>query len=262
MKKYYPLLSILAIMVLNSHRNLLPGNNQVPTVDSIHHANGKPAILNGPNGRKYKIDFWADPNEPSSGIEAAMASNCSDNHFTGQDRRAAKTSAVSANAYQSFTNFSDIFTTYRLPSDNAMKTIVTTRSPRTSNENKGVILDKAFLYAFKRESDNDYHLIIGDNANVNQATLLNMEISGIPTPDVTAIDNARSSFVKALKINDKTCMSSYVVFVDKPVPVHVEGPVFYDIDHSPGSIGPVNGGVSLRPKTSWEIHPITKFSPR
>jgi len=253
---------ILCIASMNNQPPASPGNFQQPTVNSINEANGKPAVLNGPNGKMYKIDFWDDPGEKSLKLEAANAGNCSDNHFSGADRKTAKTSPVSSGSFQSFTNFKDIFTTFGLPADAAMETKVNTSSPRTLIEKKGVILNNAFLYAFKREDDNDYHLIIGDNANVKQATLLNMEISGLPNPANTTLDNARNAFVKALKINDKTCMSSYVVFVDKPVPVHIEGPVFFDIDHKAGTIGPVKGTVKLRPATAWEIHPILKFSLR
>ena len=151
---------------------------------------------------------------------------------------------------------------HNLPTDAKMKLRVTRTSPRIAIENNGVIMANIYLFAFKRESDNDYHLIIGDGPTFSQATLLNMEISGIPNPDNPDLDNARTNFLNAFKINDKTCMSGYVVFANNPVPVHIEGPVFYDIDHTPGSIGPISGNIKLRPKTAWEIHPITKFGLR
>ena len=255
-----PYLFILSLPILLIQIIPLFGNCQVPTVNSIYDANGKPAMLNGPNGKLYKIDFWTDPSEPSAEGNKALVANCNDNHFTGKDRKAAKTSRVTKALYRSFVKISDII--HQLPSDNAMATQVTKTSPRITIEKKGVILDNAYLYAFKRESDNDYHLIIGDNQDITKATLLNMEISGLPRPDNPDLDNSRIAFLSAFKINDKTCMSSYLVFVGNPVPIHVEGSVFYDIDHKPGTIGPVQGTLKLRPRTSWEVHPITNFSLR
>ena len=235
--------------------------DQQPTVNSIYEANGKPALLKGPKNTTYKIDFWTDPSAGAE-PEAKVTRNCSDNHFGGVLRKAAKTSTISASAYQSFATIKDVFSGFQLPSDQAMKSQVNENSPRIAIEKKGVKLGNAYLYAFTRESDNDYHLIIGDAPTLGAATLMNMEISGLPSPDNTALDKVRSNFVSALKLNDQTCLSGYVVFTDKPIPVHIEGPVFYDIDHQPGTIGPVKGSVSLRPKTSWEVHPVTAFALR
>jgi hypothetical protein len=233
------------------------GLAQQPIVRTIYEANGKPAVLTTPDGKSYKIDFWKDPNEKDAGL---VATNCNDNHFTGKDRKAAKTTEVDPSKYVSCASLMEMKTKLKLPSDKTMIATLTKTSPRSAIEKNGVILDHVLLFAFKRESDNDYHLIIGDNADINKATLFNMEISGIPTPDNPDLDNARKAFLNAFNLNDKTCMSSYAIFINNPVPVHIEGSVFYDVDHKPGTIGPVNNGVSLRPATSWEIHPISSFS--
>ena len=39
------------------------------------------------------------------------------------------------------------------------------------------------------------------------------------------------------------------------VPVYVAGSLFYDTEHKPGVVGPA----FARPKTSWEIYPISKI---
>ena len=51
---------------------------------------------------------------------------------------------------------------------------------------------------------------------------------------------------------------SYIKFTPA-IPVKVQGSLFYDIDHEPGVIGPTG----FRPKTAWEIHPVTdiEFEP-
>ena len=229
-----------------------------PAVKSIYEANGQPANLTLPNGVSYKIDFGKDPSEKVTvGLAAA---SCNDNHYTGKDRKDAKTNEVDHTKYASFASLKEMKKGLKLPSDTVMRSRLTRTSLRSATENKGAILDKVFLFAFKRESDNDYHLIIGDDADLKKATLFNMEISGLPTPDNQDLDNARKAFLDAFNLNDKTCMSSYAMFIDKPVPVHVEGAVFFDVDHKAGSVGPIKNGVSLRPKSAWEIHPISSFS--
>ena len=40
-----------------------------------------------------------------------------------------------------------------------------------------------------------------------------------------------------------------------PVPIYLEGSLFYDTEHRPGVVGPA----FARPKTAWEIHPISKI---
>jgi len=46
----------------------------------------------------------------------------------------------------------------------------------------------------------------------------------------------------------------YKVFT-KPIPVRITGSLFYDIDHAPGVVG--TG--PYKPRTAWEIHPVTKI---
>ena len=47
----------------------------------------------------------------------------------------------------------------------------------------------------------------------------------------------------------------YVKF-DPPIPVRVTGSLFWDIEHPPpNTVGPTD----RRPKTAWEIHPVTKI---
>ena len=46
---------------------------------------------------------------------------------------------------------------------------------------------------------------------------------------------------------------------DPPIPVQIVGSLFFDVDHQPGEVGPVG----MKPKTSWEIHPVSdiQFEP-
>jgi hypothetical protein len=36
----------------------------------------------------------------------------------------------------------------------------------------------------------------------------------------------------------------------------VEGALFFDVDHAAGVVGPTQP-TPMRPKTAWEIHPVT-----
>ena len=44
----------------------------------------------------------------------------------------------------------------------------------------------AFLYATKKETDNDFHLLIGDNPNGGDGRFMTAEVSGLPNPDDAA----------------------------------------------------------------------------
>jgi hypothetical protein len=239
--------------------------DSLKTVQTIYDAGGQKAVLIAANGKAYKIEFWHEGNElRRRGPKLALFENITGNTsgFTGLSRMFAKTTNVSPQVYRSFRTMKDIFTKYRLPVDSIMRRLVTRKSPRVSVEKKGVVLRDAYLFGFKKQRDNDYHLIVGDKPNIDKAFLMTMEISGLPVKNNAALVKARNDFIAAFKINDNVAMQAYILFTENPVPVHVEGPLFYDINHRSGSIGPKNGKFRLKLKTAWEIHPITKFSLR
>lgn len=86
-------------------------------------------------------------------------------------------------------------------------------------------------------------------------TLLNCECAGLPSstsnPAYNTIKAVRA-YIKSYFGTDFCGVSGYTKF---SIPIHItvlKGSIFYDIDHSPGSIGPTG----LRANTSWEMHPI------
>ena len=98
--------------------------------------------------------------------------------FSGVARAAAKTSYTTA-ALQSYANIAGIRAT--LQTDTYMQGLgITNSSNRTTPEQRNVSASVSYLYAIARESDNDYHLIIGDSP-VSPSTLLNCEVSGLPS---------------------------------------------------------------------------------
>jgi hypothetical protein len=115
------------------------------------------------------------------------------------------------------------------------------------------LLKDTYLYAFKKESDNDYHVIIGDNIDPKKATYFNAEVSGLPVPVDKRFQTVRAAFEKQFV---QVCNSNYAIFSANPIKITIEGSIFFDVDHKPGQIGPAG----FQPLTTWEIHPISKIT--
>jgi hypothetical protein len=170
--------------------------------------------------------------------------------FSGSARSAAKTSFDTAG----ITTYSDIAALRSaLPSDSAMRKIgLTSGSARKPQENQNVSISAVKLYAIKREPDEDYHLILG--SSVSSSTLIVGEISGLPSSTKPAY-----SYIKATRDSIKNYFgtdfcgnSGYTIFKSGITLSLLRGSTFYDIDHTPGSIGPSG----YNPSTTWEIHPL------
>ena len=84
---------------------------------------------------------------------------------------------------------------------------------------------------------------------------MTVEISGLPQggPYRERLEEARNSFeshmesVEAFEVEG----TSYEFYEN--IPVWVEGSLFFDVHHPPGSVGPTG----FRSSTVWEIHPVT-----
>ena len=181
------------------------------------------------------------------------AQNCSGNIFAGSDRAIAKTHLVPASSLR-FKTFDAFYNSGLLISDALMihHTPAITKVPtskRVQEETKEITIEKAYVYGIYREGDNDFHIILGNLSTGNQRKLINIEISGLPDQG-TALSNVRSLIVQ--KFGDLMCGDGAFKPVGNPIPVKIEGSLFYDIDHQPGSVG---FGI-YKPKTSWEIHPV------
>jgi hypothetical protein len=112
-----------------------------------------------------------------------------------------------------------------------------------------------YIYALKKEADNDYHVIIGDSPAADSPVFLTTEVSGIPNGGTDAnrkrLVAARDQFKQVFNLGP-VGPNSYNR-LDKPARVRITGSLFWDVDHRPGAVGPVD----LKPKTSWEIHPVS-----
>lgn len=193
----------------------------------------------------YKVTVL--PSEPMAVSEALT---CNETAFSGHDRKLAKISIATAATEQK--TLALFFSS--LKTDAFMKALNIkpgASSNRVSFEKRNIKLKAVFLYAIKRESDNDYHIIIGSAAG---DSFFNVEISGLP-----AIASASFIQLKGVRkvIEDRfglPCDPNYRKFTPG-LPIEVSGSLFFDVDHNGGTVGPLG----LRPKTAWEIHPVTSL---
>ena len=210
-------------------------------------------IFKSPKGKFYKVDFLPESKwemAERGGIPTIIP-NCADSTFAGKARKSAKTSMVTATT-EDFATVSALLKT--LQKDAFMRAKLTSNSPRAPEEKRYVRLKKdTYLYAFKKETDNDYHVIIGDNIDPKKATYFNIEISGLPATNFKAFQTPRRALEKKFV---QLCNLGYAVFSANPIKISIEGSLFFDVDHLPGQVGPIG----FQPTTVWEIHPVSKIT--
>lgn len=176
--------------------------------------------------------------------------------FAGNDRRDPKTS-VATGGLKSFSTISELRSSF--PTDKFMKNLGITKaldSERTPQEQYNVSVD-GYIYAASKESDNDFHLIVGDEDCASGRCLINVEVSGLPQdpsdssyPTLSAV---RAKFLAYF--NDQQPSRGYKKF-DPPIAAALTGSVFFDVDHPAGAVGPPG----LKPSSAWEIHPLTDIT--
>jgi hypothetical protein len=176
--------------------------------------------------------------------------------FRGQDRKGPKTSIADAEI-ENFENLRSLIAS--LPSDDDMRNheppVEKDSMSRFAEERRNVRV-AAWIYAIKYEADQDWHVIIGTDPSTTSKTFFNAEVSGLPSQSSAAFETllkVRQQLANILD-NDLPQEGSYRKYED-PIPVLIGGSLFYDIDHAPGIVGPTG----MRPRTAWEIHPITSL---
>jgi len=118
-----------------------------------------------------------------------------------------------------------------------------------------VVIVRAFLYAASRESDNDFHCIVGGDPS--QATrFMNVEVTGLPPSSskfFAELKTARSEFKAFFTTGGDALPTGGYEKYNPPIPIQVTGSLFFDVDHVPPAVGPVG----MKPQTAWEIHPVS-----
>lgn len=235
------------------------------------------AVFLAPNGQCYMV--FDEPlseetndtlNTETFARKAAGAienEKCDGLVFDGEDRRDCKITFATA-TQENYNTLPQLLQTLT-KDDDVGKKITTTgpTSKRIDLEKRNVTVQKAWLYTFCRQTDEDYHLIIGSSPDISKAKFLNIEISGLPkTPGThyNKIVKARKQFFDFFGYGYNDCVvKSYTVkFKNKPIPVSVSGSLFFDKLHykQQGQIGPGwirEYGAKI---TYWEIHPISDIT--
>lgn len=215
-------------------------------ITSLKSYAGNDTIFRSPKGNLFKLSFITDDEVHAE----ALAANCSTNTFGGTDRKACKISiAVAPVQTKNFAAFMAV-----LPDDATMRAnpgITTSpNNKRVAEENHNYKITGIFLFAIKRESDNDYHLIIGNKKD----SFFNVEISGLPPVSSAGFQKmSKARAVVDAFFGGVRCNTGGYELFPEGIKIQLTGSAFYDIDHKPGTVGPDG----FRPKTAWEIHPIT-----
>jgi hypothetical protein len=218
-----------------------------------------------PGGVEYLV--WQYNGSCSKGTEGTANNNkaCNGAAFDGKARVAAKTSFATG-AAEDVADYAAFLQS--LPEDDSMckRRVPKLKSlpGRGAEEKINIRVTEVWLYAFKRQNDEDYHLILGTSGDYETALehgFYNSEISGYPAGSASsaahqAIKKARDDFEAFFGITDcgKVCRS-YVDFYLNPIKVEVTGSMFYDIDHCNHIAHPADYPVI----TAWEIHPIREI---
>ena len=189
---------------------------------------------------------------PTPGLAAPSPDN-----FRGTDREAAKISLASGSP-ETFQDVAALLHSSLFVADSKMlkhKPLISkdATSDRVAEERHNVVIT-GFLYASTKESDNDFHCIIGMDPQQSRQ-FLNVEVSGLPVsgPFRVPLKTVRDAFQEFFGDNLPTS-GSYSKF-NPPIKVRISGSIFFDVDHKAGSIGPTG----FRPKTAWEIHPVSEI---
>lgn len=180
--------------------------------------------------------------------------------FSGKYRAEAKTS-FAPGGVETFRTLNGLFGP--LPKDNKMAQDFPPLIVRRGNVSPRIALEKrnvrvpAWIYWVARESDKDFHVVLGSTARLTTATMfMNTEISGLPAANPTRSPfPQRRATIRAILANHENANGLFVT----PVPVTVSGSLFWDGEHrSPNTVGPEG----LQPAKAWEIHPIKQLAER
>jgi hypothetical protein len=264
-KKGSTILSLKEALVSHS---LDPLRTGMPSLDSIvkvlpvaASATASAAVV----AAKYRViqtdevdAYELDESDPQATILAVAPTG---DNYKGRDRKAAKLSKADAEL-EEFSDLKDLIDS--LTPDAEMVDLdipIGETSDRVEQEQRNVRVE-AFMYAASRENDNDFHLIIGRDPNKKEI-YMNMEISGLPpksSPAFAELKVARDVYKNFYKetLHRPVPGLKYQFYPDPPIPVVIEGSLFFDATHSHGN-RPGPPSLKSRIPRIWEIHPITKI---
>lgn len=189
---------------------------------------------------------------------AAKKKPSTGDRFGGTDRKIAKLSIATAPT-ENFSDVADLVDS--LPSVAAMVKLKIPTGPtsdRVAQEKRNIHVD-GFLFAASREADNDFHLIVGCDPKTTPETYMTMEVSGLPpasSPAFASLNGARTAYKQFFTA--KNLPGAGYHFYQPPIPVQVDGSLFFDATHSKGQ-APGPPSLKSRMPTIFEVHPVTNI---
>jgi hypothetical protein len=251
-------------------RTGLPAADSIISVTAPKAAPMASALRASAVGKQYTIihtnemdEYEEEAHDPSAFAALAALAPVSDD-FAGTDRRAAKISISNAQIEK----FKDVKALIKsLAAEDVMKNhkpkiTRAATSKRVKEEDRNIRVN-AFLYAAKREEDNDFHLILGLDPKTLPDMYITMELSGLPpanSPAFQQLKAARDAFKKFFDdhAGGRLPGRGGYDFPRPPVPVEIEGSLFFDITHATGA-RPGPKSLKSRMPVIWEVHPISKI---
>jgi hypothetical protein len=198
------------------------------------------------------------PAKPTRGAKPGPAPAAGGDNFAGIARMAAKLS-IAAAPVENFSDVSKLIASLPPLDTMAKLNIPTTQNSNRVQQEKRNVHVTGFLFAASREADNDFHLIVGRDLNAGQEMYMTMEMSGLPpasTPAFAALNAARTTYKQFFGTQNLPGAGYH--FYQPPIPVQVDGSLFYDASHSTGQ-APGPPSLKSRMPTIFEVHPITKI---
>lgn len=212
--------------------------------------------------RTNEIDSYEGPPQTRDGLALAIAPSAAvaaGDSFRGTARKAAKLSIADAPT-QNFRDVRNLINS--LPAESVMinhnPRIRTTATSNRVSEEKRNIRVRAFLYAASRENDNDFHLIIGRSSALLPEMYMTMELSGLPSSSSRSFSKLKDARDAYKEFFATDMPGTTYDFYHPPIPVLIEGSLFFDINHANGQ-RPGPQSLKSRMPTIWEVHPVTKI---
>lgn len=255
-----------------------PLRTGMPALDSIHSAE---ATVRAEGGRTYRVIRTTEvdsyerspavlelanlvrakgPVAASALAPILIAKATTGDAFKGTARKAAKTSLANT-PMENFGDLKDLVSSLT-PDDDMIdrtpKIGVGKGSKRVSEEKRNVRVP-AFLYAASRENDNDFHLIIGRDPEASTELYMTMELSGLPGNSAGAFQKLKAARNAYKSFFGADLPGFTYDFYDPPIPVTVEGSLFFDMSHATGT-RPGPQSLKSRMPTIWEVHPISSIT--
>ena len=226
------------------------------------------AVYRAPDGECFWFYSFKEPENTSDDNNYGMNlmkmtetnKPCDGETFDGKDRKYSKIRLENAEQ-EEFDNLKQFRET--LPDDDVIgskthKPPIQTgeNSKRVIEEKRNVFIKQAWFYTYSRQSDEDYHVIVGDSPDKTKAHFFNIEISGLPPKSSSSykkLKEARDYFQSFFNL--KTCKSGYIPFPKKPIEVEFAGTIFFDKLHY-SNHGDIGHGYA-KGDSYWEIHPVS-----